>query len=1132
MHRMAESAAGARLGPCRRSPSARRRARHVAVHCLEAIGFVAIAAFALLAYRLSSGPVAIEWLHDRVATGLEARLGQGYSVALGPTYLRRDFWGVGLGFRSLTLKDRAGRTVLTAPRGRIGVDPFAALYGAVKVSRLELDDLNLRLHVAADGALSIAAAGDGAAAPIALSGGGAEPASPNIGALVKAGAEAMVGAGQALDRITLANARFEIDNEAIGRRVTYTDFNLVFDRSGDAGKARMAATGPAGRWTIEALARAGERPTLSLEAHDVSLADIETFDKKPPPLFAEGPIAFRFDSRLKPDGAIESLNGRFSVGAGTVRLNNPDALPFLLDEASGVVAWNEAARRLDIDDLTMLAGDTRVAASGWVEPPADPNGAWRARLESRGARFGPERRGDKPVALDAMTIEARYAPAEQRLILDNLAAKGPTFDGALKAEIAPEGEGQRLKLRLDLKPSLTQDAMRLWPQFINPDVRDWAVHNMHGGTVEGVMIADWSPDDLDAMAHKRGVAEASVKGSFATHDVGVDLLPGLPPIVSGTGAGVFDGRTFTVTADRATMELGRDRRILADHLVFNIPDTSPRAVVDATAKTHLAGTADSLADLLSREALRKEAGFEIDPSTVKGQAEGDLALDLKLGKIVKPEDSAFRAAGSVTNLTIDKFIGTEKLDEASLSFVAGRDNLTLNGEGELFGAPAHVEASRGPGDEGSATVTATLEEAARAKRGIAFGWLTGPLAIRLKAPLSRTSAEVEVDLAEAGIDNPLPGVTKAAGKPGKATFELKPTGEGAAVTNLAIDFGALALKGSADLGADGAIRSAKVTQARLSPGDNLQADVVNSAGAVKATVRGTAFDARPLITSVAGKGSPSQAGAKDFDIEMKVGSVTGANKQAIGGLELSFSRRGGDGRLAFLKGRLGQGTLAAGRGGDGVLRLTASDAGALAKFAGLYTRMEGGNLDLALETGGETSAGAATVTDFTLRDEPAFRQLVAAAPARRPGEAVDPQLQRFQRMTIAFSRSPGALDIKDAVIYNPNMGLTTEGTVNFARNTIDVAGTFIPAYSVNNLIGKIPLVGVLLGGGQNEGMIGISYRAQGALNDPKLTVNPLSAIAPGILRKVLGVVDGTSAHGHSGQAAATTATAPGPTPGR
>jgi hypothetical protein len=173
--------------------------------------------------------------------------------------------------------------------------------------------------------------------------------------------------------------------------------------------------------------------------------------------------------------------------------------------------------------------------------------------------------------------------------------------------------------------------------------------------------------------------------------------------------------------------------------------------------------------------------------------------------------------------------------------------------------------------------------------------------------------------------------------------------------------------------------------------------------------------------------------------------------------------------------------------------------------------MEGGNLDLMLSTSGDSSAGRATVTNFVLRDEPAFRQLVAAGQSGAPGAAVDPSAVRFQKMTMAFERSAGVLDIRDAVIYNPNMGLTTEGRVNFARNEIDVSGTFVPAYSVNSVLNKIPLVGLILGGGQNEGVFGISYRVRGPLSGPQLTINPLSAIAPGILRKIMGAIDGTTA---------------------
>ena len=69
--------------------------------------------------------------------------------------------------------------------------------------------------------------------------------------------------------------------------MTYTDFNLAFDHSGDEATANISATGPTGPWTIEARAAVGDAPTLALEARDVSLADLEAFDKKPPPLFAE-----------------------------------------------------------------------------------------------------------------------------------------------------------------------------------------------------------------------------------------------------------------------------------------------------------------------------------------------------------------------------------------------------------------------------------------------------------------------------------------------------------------------------------------------------------------------------------------------------------------------------------------------------------------------------------------------------------------------------------------------------------------------------------------------------------------------------------------------------------------------------
>ena len=1116
MRGMAADAQGPRLRSRWRRIGA-GRITHVCLRTVEFIAALFIVGGLALASLLARGPLRLVGMHDQIQTSLQERVGDRYAIALGPTYLMHDSWGVGLGFKGLTVRDAAGRMVLSAPSGKLGLDPFAAAMLDVRVRRLELDGLDLRLRVAADGALSLAVANDSGATPIPLP----SPVSAGAGgtglaALVGAAVEAMAGATQALDRLTLANGHFEIDNDATQRSVIYNDFAVVFDHSGSSAHAALSATGPAGPWTIKAQAAEGDARTLSIRAHDLSLADLQAFDKSPPPLTAEGPVAIKLDAELTPDSALRAFSGQFSIGAGRVRIDNPDAVPFFIDEASGAMAWDEDARRFRIDRLQVLAGLTHVDAQGWTVPPTDTAKVWTTHLEAHGAQFGPERPGANPVALESMVVDARFLETTSQFFLDGFTARGPTVDVAVKAETAPDGEGSSLKLNIDAGPSATADLIRLWPQFINPDVRDWCAQNLHGGRLQGSLKANWTAADLDAMEHKRGLPRESLHGEFTTHDVGVDLLPGLPIMMTDVGTGSFTGHEFTVSGNHATMALSPSRRVQANDLAFTVPDITPRAIVDASSKAHMTGTADSLADLLMREPLRKQAGLTLDPATVKGQAEGDLVLALKLGKTARPEDTQFHASGALDNLQIEKFLADEKFDSGTASFEADRNVLKIVGDGELLGAATHVDVARAPGEEGSATITFALDAAGRAKRGLNFGsWLTGPLPIKLKAPLTRANAEVEIDLTPAGVDNLVPGLSKPAGKPGKATFLVKPTPEGASLSNIAIELGVPMFRGSAQMDPAGALESATITQARIAAGDDFKVDLVNGPRSLKASVRGASLDARAFVRSILEGTSSGQTAAKDFDIDAKIASVVGSNKQTITNMEFTASRRGGDTRLGNLRGKIGGGAVTA-TGSGGETRISTSDAGALLRFANLYSHLEGGDLNLLLRSRDGLSAGEATLTDFVLRDEPALRQLVSAAPQRASegGAApVDASRVRFEKMTASFERSPGKLTIQDGVIYNPSIGLTTQGAIDFEHNQIDVSGSFVPAYTVNTMLTKIPLVGLLLSGGNNDGVFGLSYRVHGSMSSPTLTVNPLSAIAPGILRRILGAIDGTTSRG-------------------
>ncbi len=396
MRGMAADAEGPRLRSRWRRFSAGRIA-HVCLRTVEFLAALFIVWGLVLASVLARGPIRLVGLHDRIESSLQERVGDSYVLALGPTYIMHDSWGLGLGFKGLTLRDAAGRTVLSAPSGRVGLDPFALALLDVRVRRLELDGLDLRLRVAADGALSLAVASNSGATPIPLP--AAAPAgegAPGLAAFVRGAAEAMAGAAQALDRLTLAHGHFEIDNEATQRSVVYQDFAVAFDHSGSRAHAAISATGPAGPWTIAAHASDGDAPALSIDAHDLSLADLQVFDRRPPPLAAEGPIAIKLEAELTPQSTLRSFTSLFSVGAGRVRFNNPDAVPFLIDEASGAVTWDDDARRFRVGNLEVLAGLTHVQAQGWVTPPSDADRVWTAHLEFARCEIQPGARGREP----------------------------------------------------------------------------------------------------------------------------------------------------------------------------------------------------------------------------------------------------------------------------------------------------------------------------------------------------------------------------------------------------------------------------------------------------------------------------------------------------------------------------------------------------------------------------------------------------------------------------------------------------------------------------------------------------------------------------------------------------------------
>jgi AsmA-like C-terminal region len=184
--------------------------------------------------------------------------------------------------------------------------------------------------------------------------------------------------------------------------------------------------------------------------------------------------------------------------------------------------------------------------------------------------------------------------------------------------------------------------------------------------------------------------------------------------------------------------------------------------------------------------------------------------------------------------------------------------------------------------------------------------------------------------------------------------------------------------------------------------------------------------------------------------------------------------------------------------GREVVYLETNDAGAFFRFTDTYSKMVGGQLELAMDPpAAEPSAreGLINVRDFSVKGEASLDRLAAVPAGAQPGVA-------FSRLRAEFTRQNGQLTIREGVVKGPTMGATIEGNIDYAGNQVRMSGTFIPVYGLNNVFGQIPIFGQLLGGGSNEGLFGMTYEVVGSPGQPVLRVNPISAMAPGVLRKI------------------------------
>ncbi len=1113
----------------------RRNWRHIGhLALLTAAGLVAVLVVALgiVVGIVLSGPTEIGVLRDHIQTGLQRALGDTYAVSVGRAVIDVDpVLGLVVEVDNIEVRDSEQSVVARAPATRLAVDPLALLRLKISVSVLEASGTELSLVRSDDGQVYLGNSQTAHAAarkraqptPKAVAGGpdGGFPDLFEALQILDRGLEPQINAAVAAGfaRFNLIGGAIDIwDAERLQqRRFPNTDINISVDPASGNLTAGFATSGYAGRWTAnferDIDAATGTR-YLSGVFSQLALADLFPGLGAKASLFdADIPLYGRASLAFAADGAVLDASVRLDVGAGVFRFGeNHETV--ILDEATVKVRWDVANKVVVIDPSPFFFGDTRGVVTGSIRPEGDPKARrYIFTFESNGAILAPRDSNEKPLVAERIGLSGVADLAGKLVTIDEFAVSTSNGSVAAAGSLGFEGSTPSLALAASFSPMPAATLKQIWVPFIAPGARRWVMEHIIDGKILSGRIEAAIPAGILWNPERPAIPEDGLKLDARLEDVSFTTFGELPPIVNASGNLVLVGSTFGVDIEKANVVTPSGASVSVDAGAFAIDNVFKRGA-EGVIEVQLSGGAAALGEIADARPLLVLDRRKVAPSDLSGTADASVSVRLPLVPRITEADVDWKVTIIGTDLASKAPIEGRTVSKANVTIGVTPDEVTVNGKADIDGVPADVALSQpitigglsaGPGQQ---VARLTLDQAARTRLGIGLDDILGGTVGALVSSIGegQTGQHYELDLKQARLTIPGVGWSKGIGVPAMLYFDLKPVKDGYSVDNLVLQGSGFGFSGTAMLDADHSLVSADIGYFSLRPGDSIALKLTATKAGYAITARGETFDMRGVITEL--KGDSSSGGGADITVEAEVGSLSGFNGQAITNAKIAYASSAGTTRKATLTGQLGGAPVSfayTNQPDRGTLTASAGDAGSVFRFLDVYSRVGGGTLsvDAARQGKSDPLAGTFEVDGFDILDEPAAQKIISSAPGGRGATEVNPARLHFDRMVARFRMTDQAITIDDALIKGAAIGATFNGRLDLIRSYLTINGTYIPAYAFNNAFSRVPLIGLVLGGGNREGgLIGVTFRVEGPISGPRLFFNPLSAVAPGIFRKI------------------------------
>lgn len=990
------------------------------------------------------------------------------------------------------LRDGTGTPLAELERVRVLFSPRGLVFERrLLPQEVSLDGARIEVQRASDGRFELA-----------FGAGRTLNSAPSFGGLVAA-LEGVndLPALEALEQVSAEGLDVVYDDARAGKSWHVDDASLGVDLRGGSLvlEANAALRSEAGRMTRARLSYAGRRSDqpgrLDIEVQNAEARDIAS---QTPALAGlsglDAPLSAELEAEVPTDGGLGPMQARLEIGAGALRPTQ-ETKPLHFRGASAELAYSPAEQEVTLRHIAVQSDLGRAEASGRAYLRDFEAGMPReiqVQLGFDRLSLDPPELYEAPVSLDGASLDLRLRPHPFRATLGQAVLPELAGGTLFKGEIAAEPGGWRASLDAEAASLGRDRLLELWPESLKRKTRDWVAGN----------IAAAELHHLQAGLRIAPGGAPRVAANLQFRDATIQALRTMPPVEGGAGYLSFGDDRLGIGLEGGAITAPQGGRIEMAGTRLTIPDVRARP---STGEFELRGngTVTALLSLLDLSPLEAMSRANLPVTIADGRAEVSGSLSRPLGVKITPDELSYDVGARVTSVRSDKIVPDRVLTADGLDVRATPEGLTIEGRAQLDGVPVSGTFTQPftPGERDRTRVDAEVEISPRALDtfGIALppgsvgGSGTGRLDLRLpsgEAPRFALSSGLQ------GVSLAIPalGWSKPRTEGGSLSVEGR-LGATPHLDRLSLSAPGLEAEGSVTAAPSGGLGEARFD--RLQLGDwldvaaTLEGQGAGNPPAIR--VRGGTLDLRNA--DFGGEGGSGGA-TQEIPLSVNLDRLRVTEDIALTGLAGDFVLEGGI--TGDFEAGVNGGTRLTGAvlpvSGRTAVRLKSGDAGGVLRDAGFFRTAVGGTLDLVLspiEAPGSYE-GTIDVGDVRVRDAPTLAALIDAVSVVGLLQQLNGQGLVFSRVNAAFRLSPRALTVTRASATGPSLGLSLDGTLGLREGRLDMQGVVSPIYLLNRIGEFLTRPG--------EGLIGVTFRLAGTAAAPEVSINPLSALTPGMFR--------------------------------